>query len=412
MSPTDLRPDPEARLRDAPEPWASTSMPSPRGTPPFHMTEMIEAEPALAERLLERLGEPDGAAARLAAEIRGAAERGAPILVTGCGTSEHGAQAFVEILREALWAIGLPASHGRTGTPVALQALEAFQEDELGGPGAVVVGISHEGATWATNRSLQRARDARARVAVVTVSDRSPAAALADVVVTTGELDESWCHTVGYVSPILAATAVAGHLTGRPIPGRAARSALAAGLDPAELRRTESFAAAIADADRIVVTGSGGDRIAARELALKLEEGTHLPAVMRDLETVLHGHLAGMDARTALVLVLADTSPDPEARARRATDVLRAVSEIGIRAGAIMAARYARVIDPALTPAGRLVVPATSALPAAVATLLGSAVPLQLLTERLARARGVDPDPIRRDQGAWLRAAEAAEPAG
>src|SRR5690242_7133198 len=84
MSPTDLRPDPEARLRDAPEPWASTPMPSARGTQPFHMTEMIEAEPALAERLLGRLGEPNGAAARLAAEIRAAAERGAPILVTGC----------------------------------------------------------------------------------------------------------------------------------------------------------------------------------------------------------------------------------------------------------------------------------------------------------------------------------------
>src|SRR5262249_37752189 len=145
----------------------------------------------LAERLLGRLGEPDGAAARLATELRSAAELGRPILVTGCGTSEHGAQAVVEILREALRAIGLPATHGRTGTPVALQALEAVHEDELGGPGGIVVGISHEGATWATNRSLQRARDSRARVALITVSDRSPGAPLADVVVATGELDES-----------------------------------------------------------------------------------------------------------------------------------------------------------------------------------------------------------------------------
>ena len=61
-----------------------------------------------------------------------------------------------------------------------------------------------------------------------------------------------------------------------------------------------------------------------------------------------------------------------------------------------------------LTPAGRLVVPDAAALPAVVASLLGSAVPLQLLTERLARARGIDPDPIRRDDPVWLRAAEAA----
>jgi hypothetical protein len=47
-------------------------------------------------------------------------------------------------------------------------------------------------------------------------------------------------------------------------------------------------------------------------------------------------------------------------------------------------------------------------LPAAAASLLGSAVPLQLLTERLARARRINPDPIRRDDPAYLRAAEAA----
>jgi fructoselysine-6-P-deglycase FrlB-like protein len=373
---------------------------------------MIEAEPALAERLLERLADPGGPAARLAAELRAAAELGRPILVTGCGTSEHGALAFVEILREALRAIGLPASHGRTGTPVAIQALEGSLEDELAGPGGIVVGISHEGATWATNRALRRARDSRARVGLVTVSDRSPGAALADLVVTTGELDESWCHTIGYLSPILAAASVAGHLTGRPITARAARAALAAGLEPAEVRRTEAVAAALDGAERIVVTGSGADRTAARELALKLEEGTHIPATMRDLETILHGHLAGMDHRTALVLLLADTSPDPDARLRRAADVLRAGSEIGVRVGAVLAARYAPVLDPALTPAGRLIVPAAPALPSAIAAILGTTVPLQLLTERLARARGVNPDPIRRDQAAYLRAAEAAEPAG
>ncbi len=408
----DLRRDPDAPLRDAPDPWAGTGRPSRRSEPPFHMTEMIEAEPALAARLLQRLAGSRGPAARLATEVRSAAELGRPILVTGCGTSEHGALATVAILREALHAIGLSRAHGRTGTPVSVQAFEASLEDELAGPGGIVIGISHEGETWATNKALERARKSGARVALVTVSDRSPAAALADLVVATGEADESWCHTIGYLAPIVAAASVAGHLTSRPITPAAARSAVGVGLDPAEVRRTEAFAGRLADAGRIVVTGSGHDRIAARELALKLEEGTHVAAVARDLETVLHGHLAGMDSRTALILILADTSPDAEARGRRAADVLRAASEIGVRAGAIMAARHAATIDPALTPAGRLVVPASPALPPAIAALLGSAVPLQLLTERLARIRGVDPDPIRRDDPAYLRAAEAAQPAG
>jgi hypothetical protein len=54
------------------------------------------------------------------------------------------------------------------------------------------------------------------------------------------------------------------------------------------------------------------------------------------------------------------------------------------------------------------VVPAAPDLPPVVAALLGTAVPLQLLTERLARARGINPDPIRRDDPAYLAAADAA----
>src|SRR4029450_3801940 len=103
--------DPQAPLPEAPDPWASSTMPELRDGPPYAMTEMIAAEPALAERLANRLSAgPGGArraaapapperlanrpsadpgAARLAADLRGAAESGAPIIVTGCGTSEH-----------------------------------------------------------------------------------------------------------------------------------------------------------------------------------------------------------------------------------------------------------------------------------------------------------------------------------
>jgi glucosamine 6-phosphate synthetase-like amidotransferase/phosphosugar isomerase protein len=139
---------------------------------------------------------------------------------------------------------------------------------------------------------------------------------------------------------------------------------------------------------------------------LKIEEGTHMAAAMRDLETLLHGHLAGMDARTGVVLILTDTE-QKDARADRAAGVLRAVAELGANAGAIVGADYADRIAATLTPAGRLIVPAAPDLPATMAALFGSAVPLQLLTERLARARGVNPDPIRRDDPAYLRAADA-----
>jgi hypothetical protein len=57
----------------------------------------------------------------------------------------------------------------------------------------------------------------------------------------------------------------------------------------------------------------------------------------------------------------------------------------------------------------RLVVPEAPGLPSPVAALLGSATPLRLLTERLARARGTNPDPIRRDDPVYVAASDAAE---
>jgi fructoselysine-6-P-deglycase FrlB-like protein len=380
-------------------------MPRRRDGPPYHMTEMIESEPALAGRILDRLADPGGPGATLGRLVREASTAERRILVTGCGTSEHAALAVAEILRDALRSVGLPEGRGAGGAPLGVQAFEAALEevdrDDL------VVGVSHEGATWATNRVLDLARGAGATTALITVSARSPGAALADLVVTTEELDTSWCHTVGYLSPIVAAAAIAGHLQQSPPHREAIVSLVGAGLDARRVERAEGLAAALAHVDRVVVVGSGADRTAARELTLKIEEGTHVPAAMRDLETLLHGHLAGMDARTGVVLLLSDRRAVEE-RATRARTALAACREISVVAGAIVSAEVDRLLDdPELTPAGRVVVPDADGLPAPIASLLATAVPLQLLTERMARARGVDPDPIRRDDPAYLRAAEA-----
>jgi len=395
-------------LPGPPHPWASTDMPPRRDGPPFHMTDMIRAEPGLALRLLPKLAAAGSPADLLAAAIKAAAAAGRPVLVVGCGTSEHGALASAEILRDAARTAGLPWTLGAGGAPVAIQAFEASLEAAQPGPGGLLIAISHEGATWATNRVLEAARAAGSTTAVVTVSGASPAAALADVVVTTDELDQSWCHTVGYLSPILAAAGVGAQLSGADLDPGAASALLAHGLGGAAEAAATGLAGALAAIDRLIVVGSGADRTAARELALKVEEGVHLAAAMRDLETLLHGHLAGIDGRTGLVLILADRAGRGP-RIARALGVLRAARELGLPAGAILAEVAAEAVDPALTPAGRVTVPDAPGLPGPVAALLATTVPLQLLTERLAIARGVDPDPIRRDQPRYLAAAEAAE---
>jgi len=390
--------DSDAPLPGPPDPWASTDMPSLRPGPPFHMTEMIEAEPGLARRLLGSLASPSGPAAVLAAAVTEAAAAGRPMVVTGCGTSEHAALAGVEILRDALRTAGLP-----TATLAGDQALELSLDPVSSG---LTIGVSHEGGTPATNAALTACRTAGARTAIVTVSDRSPGAALADIVVTTEELDQNWCHVIGYLAPILAFAAVGAHISGRPLDPEAAAGLIARGVDQAAT--AEGVAARFANATRLLVIASGSDRPAGRELVLKIEEGTWIPSAYRDLETFLHGHLPSVDGSTALVLILTERERRAE-RARRAADLLRAAKVLDVRAAAILAEPLDAELPGDLTPAGRLLVPDAPSMPAAVAALLGSAAPLQLITERLARARGTNPDPIRRDDPRYRAAAEAAE---
>ncbi len=213
MDPLTTAFDPQAPLSGPPDPWDSTHEPGHRDGPPFHMTEMIEAEPAFAGRLLRRLASDSDtgqAARRLATVIGGTATAGLPIIITGCGTSEHGALGAADLLRDAFRRAGLPHS---AALPIAVQAFELALDPPSGG---LVIGVSHEGATWATNRALDAARSAGATVGLITVSDRSPGGGLATpgLVIETAELDQSWCHTIGYLSPLLAAYAVGEHIAG------------------------------------------------------------------------------------------------------------------------------------------------------------------------------------------------------
>ena len=392
--------DPTATLAAAPDPWEASAQPSGRDGPPYHMTEMIAAEPFIARRILDRLADPHGPAGQLAGAVGQAASAGEPIVVTGCGTSEHAALAVVEILTEAVRAAGM---HGGVGSVIAAQAFELALDPPSSG---LVIGVSHEGGTAATNRALAGSAAAGARTAILTASAGSPGGQLAEITVETVELDHSWCHTVGYVSPIVAAASIGAHLSGRSTEFEDVVALMAAGTR--DESGAEQIAARLADARTLLVIGSGADRPAARELVLKVEEATWLPSAMRDLETFLHGHLPSMDGSTGLVLILADRDGRAD-RADRARQALAAARVLGVRTAAILARELDEELEPSLTPAGRLLVDEAPSLPAPVAALLGTATPLQLLTERLARARGTNPDPIRRDDPLYAEASAAAE---
>jgi hypothetical protein len=109
-----------------------------------------------------------------------------------------------------------------------------------------------------------------------------------------------------------------------------------------------------------------------------------------------------------MVLILTDRERRDD-RLERVRGALRAAQVLGIETAAILAADIAAELPTELTPAGRIVVPEAPTLPSPVAALLSTATPLQLLTERLARARGVDPDAIHRDVANYREAADAAD---
>ena len=363
------------------------------------MAEMIAAEPAMVSRIGARLV-ASGAAAALASAIREAAVRGEPVVVTGCGTSEHAAMGVAAILRDGWRAAGLPGAG-----PVAAQAFELALDAPAGG---LVIGISHEGSTGATMAALDAARTRGAATAAVTGSAHSPIRLHADIVLETVEMDRSWCHTVGYVSPLAAATVTAGILAGGTPNTDKLHVRLLAGIDATAGGRHTAIGAAIAASTHLLVLASGVDRVTAREFALKIEEAAWIPASVRELETFLHGHLPATDPDTSLVLVLTERE-SLATRAARARQALAAAAVVGMRPGAIFGSDAAALIPEALTPAGRIVIPEGSTMPGGPASLLGAAGPLQLVTLAVAEARGTNPDPIRRDSPVYLRAAEVAD---
>lgn len=352
----------------------------------------MAAEPGLAEPIWAQ----SEAATRVADAVSAALAAGEPVAVVGCGTSEHAAMAVAALIREAL------VDRRRAGWPVAArQAAEAALDPWPG----LCLAVSHEGGTRATLAALEAARATGAATALITADPASPCARAAALSLVTPLVDRAWCHTVGYLSPILAGACIAAALSGSGL-----------GWEPLRRHLEESAAAAAAQAAPLALAlggggllecaGGGADAISARELALKIEEAVHRPAVGRDLETVLHGHLVARDPGTRLVVFATDGAL--ERRLERAAQLLAAATRIGQPSVAIV--REDAPFDFAGgRPAGQMRLPRGAHLPAVLASLTGSALALQHLTLALAAAAGTNPDLIRREQAPYREAAELAE---
>ena len=266
--------------------------------------------------------------------------------------------------------------------------------------GGVCIAISHNGATQATLLALEAARAAGATTALITARAEGPIAAHADHVIVTPFSDASWCHTLAYVSALLAGGALAG-----ASPATMIDSARAAITSTLALRHTLEESASRFRRGRVVTAGLGIDYIAARELALKIEEGARVPATAHQLEALLHGFLAGCDAATTTVVLLGADPRFGIRRDLRLALVARAAEAIGIPTIAIAPAAVLAALP---DTAERVEIALPDGPDGLLVALLEGAVALQLLTLGLVHAAGTNPDLIRREEAPYRAAAQIA----
>lgn len=363
-----------------------------RSSAPWVMEDMIEAQVSLPETLGGSLAR---SAPQLVEMLHAAAGVGEPVVVSAVGTSGHSARAVALILNGAMGesAVAVGPAEARES---ADQALAPRRK-------GLCIAISHGGLSTSTVRALAAAREAGAKTALITAAGSGPARDIADVVLTTPLRDKSYCHTVGYTSPMLTGFYLASAYRGEQFP--------AAGL-ARYLREllTMRFGALqiggeLAKAERLVAAGSLIDVPTARELALKVAEGAWVPTSVLGVEDTLHGHLVAHDANSALVVVVTG-GPGADHAAQGARELLMAARRIGLRTATILASGLQGAIGSDDVTAGKLVIPQAD-LPELVTSLLGGAVALQLLTVGLVHARGTNPDLLRREQAPYREAVAA-----
>ena len=350
-----------------------------RATHPFWMHDEMLATPAALDRALadtEEQAQRKAIAARLAGARR--------VVLTGCGTAYHAALAGASFLAKL--------SGGRIDARAA-QAFElAHYTPAPPGPDDVLIVLSHSGKPSASNAALTRARANGAYCVTVTGDAKSPAAQAADAVIDTGYPEvKSFTYTISYSLMLAVLAELAADAAGqdaaqvRQIPAWH-RAALA--LEP----RIETLARRLADRNRWIFAGAGGNRATALETALKMQETNYSAAFGMEMEEVLHGPVAALGDS-----VLVTIAP-PGAARDRALDLLRAARILGGETLALGAEG-----DAELESASDTFLP----LPADCPETLSPApyhVPLHLLSYWVAVAKGTNPDLMRRQDARYLEA--------
>jgi glucosamine--fructose-6-phosphate aminotransferase (isomerizing) len=248
--------------------------------------------------------------------------------------------------------------------------------------GVLAVAVSQSGRTDEIVATQDWARACGARTIAITNGDGSPLAERADLALVTRAGEELAVPATKTYTTQLAALAVLGLALGgdrvmlerlREVPGAIERALGAADA-------AEALAERLTYVERLAVSARGYAYAIARELALKLQEACYVTALGLSYADLEHGPIAVVDAATPALLLAAGQD----------AAMLGAMTALARRCRAEGAHVYGIGGDEAFAAACDAALP-DPGLPAELAPLT-LVVPGQLLTEALARAKGIDPD--------------------
>jgi len=353
-----------------------------RAAHPYHMYDAIVEQPERVAQVLATQRELIESAADAAARKR--------LVLVGIGTSYHAAQITEHFLRHL--------TRGRVHALVE-QAFELVHYPFALRASDAVIAVSHRGWKNYTAQALQAARAAGALTIAVTGQDCGEGMKAAHFVLPTCEQEISFAHTKSFTTALAVLAVFAIRLAERRgLQGEDAEDARAAlQRVPDLMRQTLASEPIIREAakemsarQRLIFVGAGPNWATAREGALKVKETSYLASEGFQTEQFLHGPMAEMDPRAALVVLLTGGPGDVRSRS-----MLRASRELGIlrvvvaAAGASEAPAEYRIEVPAaeewLTPFVHLLV-------------------VQLLSYYVAIGRGSNPDTGREDHPQHARA--------
>ena len=329
------------------------------------MAQEIVEQPAAVDRALDGL-------LPLRPELRRLAAGAREVLFVARGTSDNAA-AYGRYLLEI---------HAGIAAALAAPSLATHYRVERDLSDTLVVSLSQSGGTNEIVETQAWAAEHGARTVAVTNQEDSPLAAAADLTLALAAGPElavpaTKTYTAQLVALAILADALGPHE--RSLEPHLRRV-------PGELERVLAPTAALDDAvgildraDALLVSGRGLAHGTALELALKLEETNLRPVRGLSYADLRHGPIAVVDDSMAVVLVSAADGPLTDDLTRLARDI-RATGAATVGIGG----------TPAFQSACSTVLPGPD-LPETVApiALIG---PGQMLAERLARHRGLDPD--------------------